>query len=164
MQINLKKFRDFNRICTHGLCVNAAVLYYLRYGEWYIGSRSNCWVHLNQWKEWYMKSNTKKYDHVTPVLKNLRWLPVKTNLFFKEAVMAFKWKTGMAPEYLGNKFIFRGDVSRWKTRSSQNLNIPIFKTKTGQRSFSYRTVFVNIWNNLPSEIKLSKCLNNFKCN
>ena len=37
-----------------------------------------------------MKSNTKKYDHVTPVLKNLRWLAVKTNLFFKEAVMAFK--------------------------------------------------------------------------
>ena len=111
-----------------------------------------------------MKSNTKKYDHVTPVLKNLRWLPVKTNLFFKEAVMAFKCMTGMAPEYLGNKFIFRGDVSRWKTRSSQNFNIPIFKTKTGQRSFSYRTVFVNIWNNLSSEIKLSKCLNNFKCN
>ena len=24
-------------------------------------------------------SNTKKYDHVTPVLKSLRWLPVKTN-------------------------------------------------------------------------------------
>ena len=97
-------------------------------------------------------------------LLNLRWLPVITNLFFKEAIMAFKCMTGMAPEYLGHKFIFRGDVSRRKTRSSQNLNIPIFKTKTGQRSFSYRTVFVNIWNNLPSEIKLSKCLNNFKCN
>ena len=78
--------------------------------------------------------------------------------------MAFKCMTGMAPEYLANKFIFRGDVSKRKTRSSQNLNIPIFKTKTGQRSFSYGTVFVNIWNNLPSEIKLSKCLNNFKCN
>ena len=46
------------------------------------------------------------------------------------------------------------------TRSSQKLNILLFKTKTGQRSFSYR--IVNIWNNLPSEIKLSKCLNNFK--
>ena len=102
-----------------------------------------------------MKSNTKRHP---------RQLPVKTNLFFKEAVMAFKCMTGMAPEYSGNKFIFRGDVSRRKTRSSQNLNIPIFKTKTGQRSFSYRTVFVNIWNNLSSEIKLSKCLNNFKCN
>ena len=45
-----------------------------------------------------MKSNTKK--HPTQ-------LPVKTNLFFKEAVMAFKCMTGMAPEYSGNKFIFK---------------------------------------------------------
>ena len=63
-----EKKRDFNRICIHGLCVNAAVLHHLRYGQRYIGSRLTCWVHLNQWKEWYMKSNTKKYDHVTPVL------------------------------------------------------------------------------------------------
>ena len=55
-------------------------------------------------------SNTKKYDHVTPALKRLRWLPVKTNLYFRDAVMAFKCMTSiMAPEYLGNKFIFRGN-------------------------------------------------------
>ena len=35
-----------------------------------------------------MKSNTKKYDHVTPALKNRRLLPVKANLYFREAVMA----------------------------------------------------------------------------
>ena len=80
--------------------------------------------------------NTKKYDHVTPVLKRLRWLPVKTNLYFRDAVMAFKCMTSMSPEYLGNKFIFRVNVSGRATRSSQQLNIPSFKTKTGQRSFS----------------------------
>ena len=37
---------------------------------------------------------------------------------------------------------------------------PLFKTKTGPRSFSYRNV--NIWNNLPPDIKLSQCLNSFK--
>ena len=76
--------------------------------------------------------------------------------------MTLKCMTGMAPEYLGNKYIFRGNVSERVTRSSQKLNIPLFKTKTGQKSFSYR--IVNIWNNLPSEIKLSRCLNNFKRN
>ena len=54
--------------------------------------------------------------------------------------MAFKCMTSMAPEYLGNKFIFRGIVSGRATRSSQQLNIPLFKTETGQRSFSYRIV------------------------
>ena len=38
----------------------------------------------------HIVSNTKKYDHVTPVLKSLRWLPVKTNLYFRDAAMAFK--------------------------------------------------------------------------
>ena len=64
--------------------------------------------------------------------------------------------------FTGNKFIFRDNVSGRATRSSQQLNIPLFKTKIGQRSFSYR--IVNIWNNLPSEIKLSQCLNSFKRN
>ena len=36
--------------------------------------------------------------------------------------------TGMVPEYLGNKFISRGNISGWATRSLQQLNIPLFKT------------------------------------
>ena len=40
------------------------------------------------------------------------------------------------------------------------LNIPLFKTTTGQRSFSYRVV--NIWNNLPTDIKLCKNVAGFK--
>ena len=70
--------------------------------------------------------------------------------------------TGMALEYSCNKSIFRSNVSGRATRGSQQLNIPLFKTKTRQRSFSYR--IVNVWNNLPSEIKLSQCLNSFKRN
>ena len=107
-------------------------------------------------------SNTKKYHHVFPVVKSLRWPPVKTNLYFRDTVMTLKCMTGMVPEYLGNKFIFRGNVSERVTRSSQKLNMSLFKTITGQRSFFYR--IVNIWNNLPSEIKLRRCLNNFKRN
>ena len=109
-----------------------------------------------------------KYAHIAKLYlnvneaKRLRWLAVKTNLYFRDALMAFKCMTSMAPGYLGNKFIFRGNVSGRATRSSQQLNIPLFKTETGQRSFSYR--IVNIWNNLPSEIKLSQCLNSFKRN
>ena len=68
--------------------------------------------------------------------------------------------TGFAPNYLCNKFICREDVSKRNTRNSQLLNIPLFKTTTGQRSFSYRVV--NIWNNLPTDIKLCKNVTGFK--
>ena len=99
-------------------------------------------------------------DHITPVLKKLKWLPVKNYLYYRDATLAFKCMTGFAPNYLCNKFICRGDVSKRNTRNSQLLNIPLFKTTTGQRSFSYRVV--DIWNNLPTDIKLCKNVAGFK--
>ena len=64
-------------------------------------------------------SNTRKYDHITRVLKKLKWLPVKNYLYYRDATLAFKCMTGLAPNYLCNKFICRGDVSKRNTRNSQ---------------------------------------------
>ena len=56
-------------------------------------------------------ANTRKYDHITPVLKSLKWTPVKTNLHFRDAVLAFKCMTDMVSEYLSDKVTTRGSVS-----------------------------------------------------
>ena len=58
--------------------------------------------------------------------------------------------TGQVPDYLSSNFISRGNISGRTTRSSSQLNIPLFITKSGQRSFYYRTV--TLWNALkPSQ-------------
>ena len=89
--------------------------------------------------------------------------PSKKQFILQGCRYGFQVYDGHGPRvFIGNKFIFRGNVSGRAKRSSQQLNIPLFKTKKGQRSFSYR--IVNIWNNLPSEVKLSQCLNSFKRN
>ena len=49
----------------------------------------------------------KKYDHVTPVLQQLGWLPVKYMLKLREAIFAFKCLKGLAPSYLCEKFHVR---------------------------------------------------------
>ena len=85
-------------------------------------------------------SGAKKYDHVSPLLKSLSWLPVKDQLYYRQAIMAFKCMTGHAPEYLTSQFITREQVSKRTTRSSQKLNIPLFRTASGQRTFYYRTI------------------------
>ena len=64
-------------------------------------------------------SSAKKYDHVTPLLKSLSQLPVKDQLYYHQAIMAFKCMTGQAPEYLTFQFITREQVSEWTTRSSR---------------------------------------------
>ena len=96
-------------------------------------------------------NGARKYDHVTPILKQLRWLPVRQQLFYRDAIMAFKCMTGRAPEYLSEKFIKRCEVTNRKNRNSQMLNIPLFRTSSGQRTFYYRTV--TLWNSLQQELE-----------
>ena len=103
-------------------------------------------------------SGAKKYDHVTPLLKSLSCLPVKEQLYYRQTIMAFKCMTGQAPEY--RTFITLEQVSERTTRSSQKLNIPLFRSASGQRTFYYRTV--KLWNNLESFLKLSPSVEIFK--
>ena len=107
-------------------------------------------------------TNTRKYDHITPVLKELKWLPVETQLYFRNAIMAFKCLTSQAPEYLSSQFIKRGDISGRATRNSQMLNTPLFKTASGQRTFYYR--IVSIWNSMDCSLKTLESVSAFKFN
>ena len=56
-------------------------------------------------------TGTRKYDHITPVLKDLKWLPVKLLLYYRDAVLAYKCMNGHAPSYLSSQFSKRCDVS-----------------------------------------------------
>ena len=39
-------------------------------------------------------------DDITPIFKELNWLPVANQLYNRSAMVAFKCLTGHAPEYL----------------------------------------------------------------
>ena len=45
-------------------------------------------------------SKVAKYDHITPTLVNLHWLPVTYRVNFKIAMLPHKCICGNAPEYL----------------------------------------------------------------
>jgi len=105
-------------------------------------------------------SGATKFEHTTPSRKNLGWLPVKKQAYLRDAIFAFKCMTGCAPTYLTSQFATRRHISDRTTRNSQQLNIPLFKTAAGQRSFHYR--IVNLWNWLDKELILCKDVANFK--
>ena len=50
-------------------------------------------------------SNTRKFDNVTQILIDLRWLPVKSQLYYRDAVLAFKSMSGLMPPYLASLFL-----------------------------------------------------------
>ena len=45
-------------------------------------------------------SGVKKYEHITPILKVLHWLPTEKQIQFKVLTMTFKTLNGLAPQYL----------------------------------------------------------------
>ena len=67
---------------------------------------------------------------------------------------------GCAPDYFTSRFIKRANINNRTTRSSQQLNIPLFKNLSGHRTFYYRTVTVR--NSLEPSLKLSKFISIFK--
>ena len=78
--------------------------------------------------------------------------------YYRDAVMSFKCLTGCAPGYLSTQFIRRCDVTNRRTRSL--INIPRFRTASGQRTFCYRAV--TLWNTLSNDLKLCESVDQFK--
>ena len=45
-------------------------------------------------------SRTRKYEHITPVLIKLQWLPIKFRIQFKVLLLVYKALNGLAPKYI----------------------------------------------------------------
>ena len=106
-------------------------------------------------------TGTIKYDHITPVLKELHWLPIVHRIDYKIALLTYKCLHGQAPEYLKD-LISKYNPQRQLRSSKLNLlNIPLTNTKTlGPRAFTYSSPFV--WNSLPEHVKIQDSICNFK--
>ena len=105
-------------------------------------------------------SGTRKFDHVTPILKQLQWLPIIKQLAVRDATMVFKCWNGLAPPYLCQKFKTRSEVRNCNTRNRDRLHIPLCRMAAGQRSFTFRGQ--KLWNSLPDEFQSITNLDVFK--
>lgn len=76
------------------------------------------------------------------IISELKWLLGATQLYFRNAVMAFKCLTSRVPEYLSSQFIKQGEISRCTTRSSQCRDIPYFSFTTRQTREKYTIRFI----------------------
>jgi hypothetical protein len=106
-------------------------------------------------------TGAKKFDHISPILRELHWLPVYQRINFKILLITFKVIHGMAPKYLEELITVKKPAR--STRSSHGiLLVPQRKRlKTyGERSLTYSAP--HLWNHLPHEIRECKNLDSFK--
>ena len=98
--------------------------------------------------------------HITPILKQLHWLPIKQRIHYKIALLTWKSLHYQKPSYLTDLIQQR---SASHTRSLRNLNqldIPRVSSHNGGRAFS--STACRIWNSLPSDVINATTFNTFK--
>ena len=95
------------------------------------------------------------------LIQNLAW-PTIRNLIRKEtATLTYKSLNSLASAYMRKLFTRYSDDSERSLRSTEtDLMLPLLKTATGRKAFSYRGA--KLWNSLPREAKLGPSLKTFK--
>ena len=103
----------------------------------------------------------KKYDHVTPLLYELHWLPIEDRITFKILLITYKSLYGKGPAYLKELLQFRKTARDLRSSDALTLDYPRTSLKTyGDRAFSIIACIE--WNKLPILIRSSKSVASFK--
>ena len=100
-------------------------------------------------------------EHITPYLKQLHWLPVRSRLQYKLLLLVHKALNGLAPPYIKELLKLYVPARNLRSSSGNLLKLPSTKTVTyGERQFSYGAT--ELWNNLPSSFRTMNSLPLFK--
>jgi len=101
--------------------------------------------------------------HISPVLRQLHWLPVRQRVQFKLAVLMFKALHGQAPQCLTDDCQLVAAASRHQLRSSDAVTclVPWTHTCLGDRAFG--VAGPRLWNALPISLRQPHlCLGQFR--
>ena len=74
-------------------------------------------------------TGVKKYDNVSPALKELGWLSIERLLQLRGVTMVFKCANNLAPIYLCNKLLKRSEIHKYSTRHCGDLNLGLCRTE-----------------------------------
>ena len=107
-------------------------------------------------------TKTSRYEHITPVLKTLHWLPVNQRIEFKILTHTYKALHGRSPLYIQNMLQIYAPTRDLRSRNNATtLIVPKTRTVTfGDRSFAHAAP--RLWNALPDNIRNCDTLAAFK--
>jgi hypothetical protein len=108
--------------------------------------------------------SSRKYDHVTPLLRELHWLKMSQRIDYKLAVLVFRCLNGLAPSYLAADLQRVADLDgrrRLRSASTTALAAPVTRLSTvGDRAFPVAAA--RVWNSLPANVTASPSLPTFR--
>ena len=97
----------------------------------------------------------KKFDHISPILNALHWLPVEKRIQYKVLCNAQKFVTGQVPEYFDDLLNLYKPARPLRSSNKTLFEVPPLKEvkthKFGERTFSY--IAPALYNCLPQNLK-----------
>ena len=106
-------------------------------------------------------SRTRKYDHITPVLQHLHWLPICVRPTYKVLVFAYSVMHDQALCYPVELLSRRQPNRRLRSASLPLLTLPASQPVTqGDRLFPIAAAA--LWNGLPDSVRTAKTQLHYK--
>ena len=103
---------------------------------------------------------SKKSCYITPILKELHWLPVAKRIVFKLLLIVYKCTNNVAPTYLCEL------LSKYMpTRTLRSGNMELLQESRSNRTWGDRSFAIaapRLWNELPLNIRTAKNVTVFK--
>ena len=97
-------------------------------------------------------TRTKKHEPISPVLKNLHWLPIQSRIQYKVLLLTYQCFHQFAPLYLIELLTSYKPQRMLRSSKKSLVQVPHTMTKSyGERSFSYAAAV--LWNNLPEYLR-----------
>lgn len=99
-------------------------------------------------------TGTRKFEHITPVLRSLHWLPVRHRITFKLAMLVYKSLHGLAPPYLAEDLTAVSSLpgrQHLRSAADHELDVPGARTVLGTRAF--RISGPATWRSLPATLR-----------
>jgi len=97
-------------------------------------------------------TGTRRSDHITLVLRQLHWLPVRQHVNLKVVTFVHRLLSGISPSYLADNCRLVADARERRLRSSASRTCVVVRTYStfGDRAFA--AAGPGLWNSLPSHL------------
>ena len=106
-------------------------------------------------------AQAKRSDHITPILRELHWLPVEHRINYKVALITHRAYHERAPEYLSGLVQKYQPARELRSVSHFRLVKPRgLSSKLGNQSFSVAAE--KVWNSLPVDLRSQPEISHFK--
>jgi hypothetical protein len=103
--------------------------------------------------------SSRKFDHTSPLLHKLHWLPISQRISYKIALLTFKTLRLNSPSYLSDLLVPYKPARSLRSENLNLLEIPRLDSCAGRRSFSFSAP--TLWNKLPLSLRSQNSLSSF---